>query len=57
MDSQSIDTIKRLLIRLEDDRREVQRLAGKVEYPQNAKLERACDAIETAEKYLGELIG
>lgn len=57
MDSQSIDTIKRLLIRLEDDRREVQRLAGKVEYPQNAKLERAYDAIETAEKYLGELIG
>lgn len=56
MDSQSIDTIKRLLIRLEDDRREVQRLAGKAEYPHNAKLERAYDAIETAEKYLGELI-
>lgn len=56
MDTQIVDTVKRLLIRLEDARNEVKRLANKVEYPQDAKVERAYDAIETAEKYLGELI-
>lgn len=56
MDTKTVDTVKRLLIRLEDARSEVKRLADKVEYPMDAKVERAYDAIETAEKYLGELI-
>lgn len=56
MDTQFNDTVKRLLIRLEDARREVQRLADQVEYPHSAKVERAYDALETAEKYLGDLI-
>ena len=56
MDSKLQDSIKRLLIRLEDARIEVQHLTKKVEYPQTAKLERAYDAIETAEKYLNELM-
>ena len=56
MDTQFNDTLRRLLIRLEDARLEVQRLTDKVEYPHNAKLERAVDAIETAEKYLNDLI-
>lgn len=56
MDTQSTEQIKRLLIRLEDIRCEVQRLSLKVEYPLTAKCERAYDAVETAEKYLGELI-
>lgn len=56
MDTQITDTVKRLLIRLEDARKEVQSLSRKVDYPQNAKFERAYDAIETAEKYLEELI-
>ncbi len=56
MDTQMTDTIRRLLIRLEDARLEVQRLTDKVEYPHNAKLERVVDALETAEKYLEDLI-
>lgn len=52
MDTQSTDTLKRLLIRLEDARREVQGITAKVEYPTTSMLERAYDAIETAEKYL-----
>lgn len=56
MDTQLNDSLKRLLIRLEDVRTEVQRLSNKVEYPLTAKVERAYDAIETAEKYLSDLI-
>ena len=56
MDKQFNDTLKRILIRLEDTRIEVRRLKDKVEYPLNAKVERAYDAIETAEKYLGDLM-
>lgn len=56
MTAQLEDSIKRLLIRLEDVRREVQGITGKVEYPMTAKCERAYDALETAERYLGELI-
>lgn len=56
MDTQQKDSIRRLLIRLEDARREVQGLTGKIEYPRSAKLERAYDCIETAEKYLEELV-
>lgn len=56
MDSQLNDSLKRLLIRLEDARTEVQRLSNKVEYPLTAKVERADDALATAEKYLRDLI-
>jgi len=56
MDTQITDTVRRLLIRLEDARKEVQSLTRKIDYPKNAKLERAYDSIETAEKYLEELI-
>lgn len=56
MDTQLQDSVKRLLIRLEDARKEVQSLANKVDYPKNAKFERAYDAIETAEKFLSEFV-
>ena len=52
MAEQIEDTIRRLLIRLEDERKEVQSLCRKTEYPLNAKFERAYDCIETAEKLL-----
>lgn len=56
MESKLQDSVKRLLIRLEDARIEVRSLTDKVEYPRTAKLERAQDAIETAERYLSELV-
>lgn len=56
MDRQSIDSVRRLLIRLEDARREVQELKGKVDYPMTSTFERAYDSIETAEKYLRNTI-
>ena len=57
MDTQLKEAVKRILIRLEDERREVQSITSMVDYPLNAKLERAYDSLETAEKYLNDLIG
>ena len=56
MTEQQTDTIRRLLIRLEDERKEVQDLCRRTEYPLNARFERVCDCIETAEKLLKESI-
>lgn len=51
------DTVKRLLIRLEDARHEVRNLSAKVEYPLSSKFDRVYDSLETAEKYLRESLG
>lgn len=56
MDNSMKDTVKRLLIRLEDARIEVRGLSNKSEYPATSKLERVYDAIETAEKYLKDFL-
>ena len=57
MDLQLKESVKRILIRLDDERREVQSLTPMIDYPLNAKLERVHDSLETAEKYLKDLIG
>lgn len=57
MEDTQIDTIKRLLIRLEDARIEVRNLKAKTEYPLSSKFERVYDSLETAEKYLTESLG
>ena len=56
MDMQLKESVKRILIRLEDERREVQSLTPMIDYLLNAKLESAYDSLETAEKYLKDLI-
>lgn len=56
MDDKQKETVKRLLIRLEDARFEVRNLIKKVDYPLSAKFERVYDSLETAEKYLKESI-
>lgn len=50
------DTIKRLVIRLEDIRSEIHHLRAKAEYPLTSKFERAEDAVEAAEKQLQDII-
>lgn len=50
------DTIKRLIIRLEDIRGEIHHLRTKAEYPLTSKFERAEDAVETAEKQLRDMV-
>lgn len=57
MEERTQETVKRLLIRLEDARLEVQTLKGKVDYPMTAKFERAYDAIESAERFLKDTLG
>ena len=56
MDDKQKETVKRLLIRLEDARFEVRNLIKKVDYPLSAKFDRVYDSLETAEKYLKESI-
>lgn len=56
MDNNSINSIKRLLIRLEDARLEVQNISSQAEYPMTSMFERALDSIEAAEKYLKNTI-
>lgn len=57
MKEMQIDTVRRLLIRLEDARLEVRSLTLKAEYPLSSKFDRVYDCLETAEKYLRESIG
>ena len=56
MESQMQESIRRLLIRLEDARREVQQMTYKAEYPLTSKLERVYDCLETAEKHLQDIM-
>ena len=56
MEAKLQENVNRLIIRLEDARMEVRNLTTKVEYPNTSKLERVNDALETAEKYLKEII-
>ena len=56
MDDKQKETVKRLLIRLEDARFEVRNLIKKVDYPLSAKFDRVYDSLEIAEKYLKESI-
>lgn len=56
MNSISQDTVKRILHRLDDAKREVHDLQLREDYPLSAKFERACDALEKAEKFLRETI-
>lgn len=52
MDTIAQDTVRRILHRLDDARREIHDLQLKEDYPLSAKLERAYDALENAEKFL-----
>lgn len=56
MDTISQDTVRRILHRLDDARREIRDLQLREEYPLSAKFERAHDALENAEKFLRETI-
>ncbi|MCQ2186003.1 MAG: hypothetical protein MJY92_04690 [Bacteroidales bacterium] len=56
MDTLAQDTVRRILHRLDDARREIHDLQLKEDYPFSAKLERAHDALENAEKFLKETI-
>lgn len=56
MDRYSIDTIKSLLHRLDDAKREINGIRLKAEYPLTSKLERAYDNLESAESYLQDVI-
>lgn len=56
MNTISQDTVKRILHRLDDAKREVHDLQLREDYPLSAKFERAQDALEQAEKFLRETI-
>lgn len=56
MNTISQDTVRRILHRLDDAKREIQDLQLREDYPISAKFERAHDALEKAEKFLKETI-